>query len=149
MSGKQRQKLQKEKARVAKEVVPSAVSASSNATPPPPAAPKRRIDRFVMNLPGTALEFLDTFKEAFAALASKVDQHELEKVYDMMPMVHVHCFTRELEEDRAREDIIKVRRFFRQLILEILTCGLYYHSEPKQHWGTPFMKMWSCIMCVK
>jgi tRNA (guanine37-N1)-methyltransferase len=68
----------------------------------------RRIDHFVMNLPGAALEFLDAFRSAFAALR---DLHgvEVPRVYAAMPMVHVHCFTRELEEENARNDILLVR----------------------------------------
>ncbi|KAG8739480.1 tRNA(m(1)G37)methyltransferase [Ceratobasidium sp. 414] len=66
----------------------------------------RRVDHFVMNLPGTALEFLDAFKPSFAALLSSQKSEEAREVYKMMPMVHVHCFTRELEEEGARKDIL-------------------------------------------
>ncbi|KAF8684462.1 tRNA (guanine(37)-N1)-methyltransferase [Rhizoctonia solani] len=72
---------------------------------PPPERNSRRIDHFVMNLPATAIEFLDAFRPAFASLQSQY-REEVKEVYGIMPMVHVHCFTRELGEDKARKDII-------------------------------------------
>ncbi|CAE6360047.1 unnamed protein product [Rhizoctonia solani] len=66
----------------------------------------RRIDHFVMNLPATAIEFLGAFRSAFNSLRRQYGE-EVKQVYDVMPMVHVHCFTRELEEDKARKDIIE------------------------------------------
>jgi hypothetical protein len=41
----------------------------------------------------------------------------MKAVYDRMPMVHCHCFTRELKADNAKKDIIMVRA----LALQILT----------------------------
>jgi tRNA (guanine37-N1)-methyltransferase len=61
-----------------------------------------------MNLPGTAIEFLDAFSPAFAALLGSQEPEEVRKVYDKMPIVHVHCFTRELELESARRDILQV-----------------------------------------
>ncbi|KAH7339042.1 Met-10+ like-protein-domain-containing protein [Rhizoctonia solani] len=72
----------------------------------PPERESRRIDHFVMNLPATAIEFLDAFRPAFASL-QKLYREEVQKIYKTMPMVHVHCFTRELEEENARKDIIQ------------------------------------------
>ncbi|CAE6434968.1 unnamed protein product [Rhizoctonia solani] len=66
----------------------------------------RQIDHFVMNLPATAIEFLDAFRPAFASLRNAYGE-KVQEVYKTMPMVHVHCFTRELEEDSAHKDIIK------------------------------------------
>ncbi|CAE6511052.1 unnamed protein product [Rhizoctonia solani] len=73
-----------------------------------PQSESRRIDHFVMNLPATAIEFLDAFRPAFSSLR-KLYGEEVQRIYQTMPMVHVHCFTRELEEENARNDIIKVR----------------------------------------
>ncbi|KAF8323687.1 hypothetical protein DL93DRAFT_2123496 [Clavulina sp. PMI_390] len=70
-----------------------------HAQPPPP--PRRKVDHFVMNLPGTALEFLDAFR---GCLASIKDEPDFEREYAEMPLVHCHCFTREVEEN-AKADI--------------------------------------------
>jgi tRNA (guanine37-N1)-methyltransferase len=67
---------------------------------------KRRIDHFVMNLPGTALEFLDAFR---GLLTSLRNEPGFEEDYDVMPMIHCHCFTRELERPGAERDIRTVR----------------------------------------
>ncbi|KAB5589659.1 TRNA (guanine(37)-N1)-methyltransferase [Ceratobasidium theobromae] len=73
---------------------------------PPPGHDSRRICHFVMNLPDTALEFLDAFCPSFERLRELYGE-EARRVYATMPMVHVHCFTRELEEDNARKDILQ------------------------------------------
>ncbi|CAE6532728.1 unnamed protein product [Rhizoctonia solani] len=72
----------------------------------PPERDSRRIDHFVMNLPATAIEFLDAFPPAFASLR-KLYGEQVQRIYNPMPMVHVHCFTRELEEENARKDILQ------------------------------------------
>ncbi|KAG8684954.1 tRNA(m(1)G37)methyltransferase [Ceratobasidium sp. 423] len=76
------------------------------AQPSPPERNSRRIDHFVMNLPATAIEFLDAFCPAFASLR-KMYGEEVQQIYNPMPIVHVHCFTRELEEENARRDILE------------------------------------------
>ena len=59
-----------------------------------------------MNLPDSAIIFLS----AFRGLLSRQDRHnELQIVYNEMPMVHCHCFTRELEFTAAEKDIRQVR----------------------------------------
>ncbi|KAG8969892.1 tRNA(m(1)G37)methyltransferase [Tulasnella sp. 419] len=64
--------------------------------------PRRRIDHFVMNLPATAIEFLDGFQGVFAPIKHQAGFNE---VYSTMPMVHCHCFTKEKEPVKAEEDI--------------------------------------------
>ena len=70
--------------------------------------PPQLVEHYVMNLPDSALEFLDAFIGLYNELmsdsrfASAVDEKG-------MPMVHVYCFTREIEPDRARSDICQVR----------------------------------------
>ncbi|KAF9469806.1 Met-10+ like-protein-domain-containing protein [Collybia nuda] len=64
-------------------------------------ASRKRISHFVMNLPDSAITFLDTFQ----GVLSVGDKDLIKEVYDVMPMVHCHCFTRELEPDRAAADI--------------------------------------------
>ena len=60
------------------------------------------IDHFVMNLPDTAILFLDAFRGVLAS-------ESLRKIYNKMPMIHCHCFTRELEQEGAERDILEVR----------------------------------------
>jgi tRNA (guanine37-N1)-methyltransferase len=73
---------------------------------------RRRIDQFVMNLPDTAIEFLDAFRGAFRedeeAAAAVGRAWEVKAVYDRMPTVHCHCFTRELDAVNAKKDILMV-----------------------------------------
>ncbi|KAG5647702.1 hypothetical protein DXG03_008425 [Asterophora parasitica] len=63
--------------------------------------PRRRVSHFVMNLPDSAITFLDAFRGVLAS--DEVDG--LREAYDVMPMVHCHCFTRECEPDKAEADI--------------------------------------------
>ncbi|KAI0319426.1 Met-10+ like-protein-domain-containing protein [Amylostereum chailletii] len=64
--------------------------------------PRRRIAHFVMNLPESAITFLDAFR---GLLAPGADEDDLRALYDEMPMVHCHCFTRELDPEGAERDI--------------------------------------------
>ena len=51
--------------------------------------------------------FLDAFRGIFAP--SPGSDIDLEALYPVMPMVHCHCFTRELDRDTAERDIRQVR----------------------------------------
>ncbi|CAO1635827.1 unnamed protein product [Sympodiomycopsis kandeliae] len=64
----------------------------------PPLPPSRLVDHFVMNLPDSALEFLDAYRGAYKDLANEVgiDILESEISSKQYPMVHVHCFTKDL-----------------------------------------------------
>lgn len=54
-----------------------------------------------MNLPDSAIEFLDAFRGIFA-------EPELREAYEgRLPMVHCHCFTREVEDRTGAESDIK------------------------------------------
>ncbi|KAJ7170157.1 Met-10+ like-protein-domain-containing protein [Mycena filopes] len=68
-----------------------------------PASPRAKISHFVMNLPDSAIEFLD----AFRGILSNIDKQDVESLYSSMPMIHCHCFTREIEPHNARVDILK------------------------------------------
>ncbi|EJD03791.1 uncharacterized protein FOMMEDRAFT_81588 [Fomitiporia mediterranea MF3/22] len=75
-----------------------------NEPEPTPATPalRNRIGHFVMNLPDSAIEFLDAFRGVLDPL-----DRELSGVYETMPMVHCHCFTRFLDAGLAEADIRK------------------------------------------
>ncbi|ORX37662.1 Met-10+ like-protein-domain-containing protein [Kockovaella imperatae] len=76
-------------------------------TPPPvlktlatPQVPQH----FIMNLPDSALTFLDAFWGLYAPLALEPGFEELVKSVGL-PLVHVYCFTRELDPAPAERDI--------------------------------------------
>ena len=71
------------------------------------APPRRRISHLVMNLPATAITFLD----AFRGVLVQDEVPGLRETYDVMPMIHCHCFTRELDPKKAEVDIRQVRAY--------------------------------------
>ncbi|TFK56856.1 hypothetical protein OE88DRAFT_1709346 [Heliocybe sulcata] len=89
---------------------PKELKSRSRHAPPPAktptsrteSPPRKRISHFVMNLPDSAIEFLDAFR---GILSGGDPERNLSGIYDVMPMVHCHCFTRELEPDKAAKDI--------------------------------------------
>jgi tRNA (guanine37-N1)-methyltransferase len=78
---------------------PNATTSAGEAT-----KPRNRIAAFVMNLPDSAIQFLD----AFRGILISDDTDDLRRLYDIMPMVHCYCFTRELEPSTAEFDIRNV-----------------------------------------
>ncbi|KAI8981136.1 guanine-N-1-methyltransferase [Trametes punicea] len=94
-------------------------------SPPPPGPRRKRINHFVMNLPDTAILFLDAFRGVLSP--ENVGKRDLSGLYDKasMPMVHCHCFTRELEPAKAEEDI-------RQRVEE--KVGHALEDEVSFHW---------------
>ncbi|KAM5536047.1 hypothetical protein V8D89_010305 [Ganoderma adspersum] len=94
--------------------------------PAPVPGPRRnRIGHFVMNLPDTAILFLDAFRGVLSR--ANTGGRDLSGRYDesSMPMVHTHCFTRELEPEKAVVDI-------RQRVEEKL--GHVLGEETAYHW---------------
>lgn len=67
-------------------------------------SPRQTVSHFVMNLPDSAIDFLDAFR---GVLLESASERDLSGNYANMPMVHCHCFTRELQLDRAEADIIQ------------------------------------------
>lgn len=83
---------------------PTEENAAVSHAAPPTLPPRKRVTDLVMNLPDSAIEFLDAFPGVLS-------DPELSELYTTMPMVHCHCFTREMEEDKAHEDILQVRLY--------------------------------------
>jgi tRNA (guanine37-N1)-methyltransferase len=81
------------------------VQQGANALPIANLQHRKRIGHFVMNLPDTAIMFLD----AFRGILAPDEGYDLSSTYEVMPMVHCHCFTRELEPQKAEVDIRQVR----------------------------------------
>lgn len=69
---------------------------------------RRVISHFVMNLPDSAITFLDAFRGIFISDGSQ----DLGELYNEMPMIHCHCFTRESELENAKRDIYEVNDYF-------------------------------------
>jgi len=91
---KERKQLQKSAAAIGKLIPPPAPAVDSKPL-------RRRISHFVMNLPDSAITFLD----AFRGILTDAEDRNLSGTYDEMPMIHCHCFTRELETEKAEADI--------------------------------------------
>ncbi|PPQ63825.1 hypothetical protein CVT24_009775 [Panaeolus cyanescens] len=72
-----------------------------------PNGQRRRISHFVMNLPDSAITFLDAFRGILSDSngGDSAGGRNLSGIYEEMPIVHCHCFTRELESDKAMKDI--------------------------------------------
>jgi len=95
--------------------------------PPLQLPPRKRIAHFVMNLPDSAITFLDAFRGILAPSSSSSQADiDLAATYDVMPMVHCHCFTRELEREAAERDI-------RHRVEQKLGCAFSAEDEVNVH----------------
>lgn len=64
-----------------------------------------------MNLPASALTFLDAFRGLYRPLYEKIGEEAAKKAIAEaggLPIVHCYCFTKEIEG--AEEDICQVRQ---------------------------------------
>lgn len=101
-TSKRQQQKQERRARQDKtKDSPAIVEANSPSSTQPH---RNRVAHFVMNLPDTAIEFLDAFRGVLSG-----EERELSGLYEIMPLVHCHCFTRFLDAGEAEMDIRKVR----------------------------------------
>jgi len=80
---------------------PPATASVDQSTAVKQSVPRQSISHFVMNLPDSAIDFLDCFRGILS-------ERDLSGFYADMPMVHCHCFTRELQPDKAEADIRQV-----------------------------------------
>lgn len=103
---------------------PTCDKPSSNSTPSEANLPRNKIDHFVMNLPDTAIMFLDAFRGVLSTKA-------LQEVYSTMPTIHCHCFTRELEPEEAEIDIKQVGHKYMCLCLSLKTIRRTQRVEEK------------------
>ena len=69
---------------------------------------RNKITHFVMNLPDSALEFLDAFQGILIPQGEPETGGRLGGVYATMPIVHCYCFTREIDPHGAEADIRQV-----------------------------------------
>jgi tRNA (guanine37-N1)-methyltransferase len=106
----------------------------SNFTPAPPDLPPRpRISHFVMNLPDSAITFLDAFRGILLS-PEGLERSDISGVYHVMPMIHCYCFTRELEFDKAVVDIREVRFF---LAAAFMALTLFFCQRVEEKLGCP------------
>ena len=88
-----------------------AEGAARPTSPPVPTGPPRnRITQFVMNLPDTAILFLDAFRGVLSP--ANAGGRDLSGIYTEMPMVHCYCFTPKLETEGAEVEIRQVSGAF-------------------------------------
>ncbi|KAI0828972.1 guanine-N-1-methyltransferase [Trametes gibbosa] len=93
---------------------------------PPPRLRRNRVNHLVMNLPDTAISFLDAFRGVLSR--ANAGDRFLSGLYGhetSMPMIHCHCFTRQAEPEEAEADI-------RQRVEEKVGHGL--GEEATFHW---------------
>lgn len=119
---------EKKRRRLQKLMTEETTAAAAAHTPSTESLPPRRyVSHFVMNLPDSAIQFLDAFRGLLAD-----GTRNFSTLYKTMPMIHCHCFTRELERDRAERDIRMVRHPFVPFARRSWT-----RSGSKKSWVTP------------
>ncbi|GAA6060393.1 hypothetical protein JCM10212_004646 [Sporobolomyces blumeae] len=118
LSSKQRNRRNREARELAKatppadSLAPSSEPSTSSAEPPTndrstnsaPVPPRRLINHFVMNLPASAIEFLDAYRGLYRELYARHGNEARAAVEEVgLPVVHCYCFTKDVEG--AEKDI--------------------------------------------
>lgn len=112
LSNKERNRRNRE-ARGLATSTPSTTTTTTTAPPAPPQPETRKAERkvinhFVMNLPASAIEFLDAYRGLYRDLYAKYGDVAREEVKRVgLPIVHCYCFTKDIEG--AEKDICEVR----------------------------------------
>ncbi|GAA95279.1 uncharacterized protein L969DRAFT_92462 [Mixia osmundae IAM 14324] len=74
------------------------------AAPISPFRPRRIVDHFVMNLPASALEFLDAYRGLYASIKEDTE-YQTALIQQGRPLVHCYCFTKLEDAAAAEQDI--------------------------------------------
>ncbi len=100
--------LSKSKETKAKKLAKLKAQRSRSSSPERTGPQRNRVTQFVMNLPDSAIQFIDAFRGVLSP--THTGGRDLSGIYDdsHLPMVHCYCFTRELELDKAEVDIRQV-----------------------------------------
>lgn len=143
---KERRRAREAAAKAGGAVTVPLASGSNDATSVPEEKPSpRHISHFVMNLPGSALEFLDAYAGSYAPLTQEADFPGQDQI--KMPLVHVHCFTKEIEPEKGEQDILEVSRVPRAWNGKLnFECHLL--SERRDTLGTPSPRIWKATICI-
>ena len=99
----------KERERRKAEGLPPAPTTPAPTEPARPLKP-RLPEHYIMNLPDSALTFLSSFPSYFTPLLSNESfKNTYPSLGDVpMPLIHVYCFTREMEYETAEKDVLQV-----------------------------------------
>ncbi|GAA5955353.1 hypothetical protein JCM3765_003289 [Sporobolomyces pararoseus] len=105
LSNKERNRRNREaRGLVASSTPSTSAPTPSTSEPAPPSPPRRLINHFVMNLPASAIEFLDAYRGLYRELYSKHGDEARQEVKRVgLPVVHCYCFTKDIEG--AEKDI--------------------------------------------
>lgn len=85
---------------------PSTLGLDSLSIDSTPLPDRKLVDHFVMNLPGSAIEFLDAFRGLYLPLYKLEGAKEAVERKGLYPLIHCYCFTKNMEDQEG--DILEV-----------------------------------------